>query len=86
MINAMRTLALDYLFDELGDRSSLPASLEKWYYCLRANHPEKLFPFLVESVEGIEKIYILEKDVEEKTVRLVPEDMTEEKVKCSLLY
>jgi CRISPR-associated protein Csh1 len=81
MINAMRTLALDYLFDKLGEKDNPPQNLEEWYYKLRTDHPERLFPFLVESVEGIEKVYILEKDVEEKTARLVPEDMTEEKAK-----
>jgi CRISPR-associated protein Csh1 len=81
MINAMRTLALDYLFDKLGDKDNPPQNLEEWYHKLRTDHPERLFPFLVESVEGIEKVYILEKDVEEKTARLVPEDMTEEKAK-----
>jgi len=77
----MRTLALDYLFDKLGDKSNPPQNLEDWYRELRETQPEQLFPFLVESTVGIEKIYILEKNVEEKTVRLVPEDMTEEKAK-----
>lgn len=77
----MRTLALDYLFDKLGGKRNPPQNLEHWYRELRETHPEKLFPFLVESIVGVEKIYILEKDVEEKTVRLVPEDMTEEKAK-----
>ena len=78
MINAMRTLALDYLFDELGDRSSLPVNLEEWYYNLRANHPEKLFPFLVEDVSGIEKVYILYPDKNDLNMVImdVPEDMT----------
>ena len=77
----MRILALDYLFDKLGDKSNPPENLEEWYHELRKTHPERLFPFLVESVEQIEKIYILEKDVEKETVRLVPEDMTDEKAK-----
>ncbi|MBT9138327.1 MAG: hypothetical protein DDT31_00879 [Syntrophomonadaceae bacterium] len=81
MINAMRTLALDYLFGVLGDKNNPPKNLEEWYHELRTSHSENLFLFLVESVEGIEKIYILEKDVEGDTVRLVPEDMTEEKAK-----
>jgi len=79
MINAMRTLALDYLYDKIGDRVNPPQDLEQWYYDLRVNHPEKLFPFLVESGENIEKIYVLEKDVDENTIRLVVEDMTKEK-------
>ena len=79
MINAMRTLALDYLFEKLGDKSSLPENLEEWYRKLRTTHPERLFSFLVEGGENIAKIFILETDVDKDTVRLVPEDMTEEK-------
>lgn len=81
MINAMRTLALDYLFGKLGDKSNLPENLEEWYRKLRTTHPEWLFPFLVEGGENISKIFILEKDADEDTVRLVPEDMTEEKLR-----
>jgi len=80
MINAMRTLALDYLFDKLGDKDNPPQNLEEWYHKLRTDHPEQLFPFLVESGENVKKIYILEKDIDQDTVRLFPEDMTEEKV------
>ena len=79
MINAMRTLAMDYLFDKLGDKNNPLQDLEEWYRDLRNNHLQRLFPFLVESGENIEKVYILERDVEEDMVRLVPEDMTEEK-------
>lgn len=81
MINAMRTLALDYLFDKLGDKNNPPPNLEEWYHKLRTQHPERLFPFLVESAENVKKIYILEKDTDQNTVRLSPEDMTEEKAR-----
>ena len=79
MINAMRRLALDYLFNKLGDKVHLPPNLEQWYPDLRDTNPEKLFPFLVESGETLEKIYILEKDTEKDTARLISEDMTEQK-------
>lgn len=79
MINAMRTLALDYLFNKLGDKDNLSQNMEEWYQRLRNDHPERLSPFLVESGENVERIYILEEDVNKDTVRLVPEDMTEEK-------
>ena len=79
MINAMRTLSLDYLFENLGDKSNPPENLEQWYCKLRSTHPEWLFPFLVESGENIAKIFILEKDVDKDTVRMIPEEMTEEK-------
>ncbi|MCL0060639.1 CRISPR-associated protein [Dehalococcoidia bacterium] len=77
MIDAMRTLALDYLFGKLGDTKSPPKNLDDWYHELCTSHSEKLFPFLVESVEGIkegDKVYILEQDIDKDTVRLVPED------------
>ena len=74
----MRTLALDYLFQKL-DGGDPPDNLDVWYQDLRANHPEKLFPFLVESVENIEKIYILQADADKNTAKLSVEDMTEEK-------
>jgi CRISPR-associated protein Csh1 len=79
MISAMRTMALDYIFDKLGDKNKPPEDLEEWYLELRSAYPERLSPFLVESVENVEGIYILEEDVDKDTVRLVPEDMTEEK-------
>ncbi|MBM4330976.1 MAG: CRISPR-associated protein [Deltaproteobacteria bacterium] len=81
MINAMRTMAWDSLFDKLGDKDNPPQNLEEWYHKLRTDHPERLFPFLVESGENVEKIYILEKDVDQDIVRLSPEDMTEEKAR-----
>lgn len=81
MINAMRTLALDYLFDKLGDKDNPPQNLEEWYHKLRTDHPERLFSFLVESGENVEKIYILEKDIDQDTVRLSSEDMTKEKTR-----
>jgi len=81
MINAMRTLALDYLFDKLGDKNNPPKNLEDWYRELRTFHLQKLFPFLVESTHGIEKIYVLEKDIAAYTVKLTVEDMTEERAK-----
>lgn len=74
----MRTLALDFVFEKLGDKDNPPANLEEWYQNLRATHPEKLFPFLVESIDNIEKIYILQADTNKDTIRLIPEDMTEE--------
>lgn len=80
MINAMRTLAIDYLFDKLGDRNNPPQDLEEWYHKLRTAHSEQLFPFLVEDVEGIEKVYILYPDkIDSSMVNMNVEDMTEEK-------
>lgn len=82
MINAMRTLALDYLFDKLGDKDNPPQNLEEWYHKLRTDHPERLFPFLVEDVSDIEKIYILYPDKTDfSMVNMDVEDMTAEKVR-----
>jgi len=81
MLKAIRTLALDFLFNKLGDKDNPPANLEEWYHNLSVSQPERLFPFLVESGENIEKIYILEEDMDKDTLRLIPEDKTEEKAR-----
>lgn len=74
MIEAMRTLALDYLFEKVGDKNNLPEKLEEWYHNLRNDHPERLSPFLVEDVEGIEKVYILYPDeIDSSMVNMVPQ-------------
>jgi len=82
MINAMRTLALDFLFGKLGDIKNTPSNLEEWYYNLQVTHPEKLFPFLVEDVSDIEKVYILYPDkADSSLVNIDVEDMTKEKAR-----
>ena len=82
MINAMRTLALDYLFDKLGDKDNPPQNLEEWYHKLRTDHPQQLFPFLVEDVSNIEKVYILYPDrADFSMVNMEVEDMTVEKAR-----
>lgn len=58
MLGAMRTLALDYLFQELGEGDP-PDELDTWYQELRTKSPEKLFHFLVEDSGKIEKIFII---------------------------
>ena len=52
MLGAMRTLALDYLFQEV-DGGYPPDDLDTWYQNLRVNSPEKLFRFLVEEVSNL---------------------------------
>lgn len=59
MIGAMRTLALDYLAQELTSGRP-PADTESWYQELRQNNPGKMFPYLVEDSGKIETVYILE--------------------------
>lgn len=60
MLGAMRTLAMDYLFQEL-DGGYPPDDLDAWYQDLRTNSPEKLFRFLVEDTGKIEKIFFIRK-------------------------
>jgi len=49
MLEAMREMALDFLQDKLG--GSADESPEATYKRIRATRPERLFPFLVESIE-----------------------------------
>lgn len=78
----MRTLALDYLFTALGDKSGQPENLEEWYIELCASHSELLFPFLVENVSDIEKVYIICPDKNDsRLVNMYVEDMTLEKAR-----
>lgn len=58
MIDDMKQLALDYLVQELGEEE-IPEDPQKWYSKLRVEHPEKLFPYLVEDNAKIDKVYIL---------------------------
>lgn len=70
MLEAMRQLALDYLFKELGN-SMPPADIEKWFHHLRHDHPEKLFPFLVEDSEKVKEVYIIEPDPNDSKLALL---------------
>ena len=75
MLGAMRTLALDYLFQEL-DGGFPPNNLENWYQKIRVDSSEKLFPFLVEDTEKIEKVFVIKKSDEENSAELIVMDMT----------
>lgn len=77
MLGSMRTLALDYLFQEL-DGGFPPNNLENWYQNIRVNSTGKLFPFLVEDTEKIEKVFVIKKSYEENAVELFVMDMTPE--------
>lgn len=61
MLNAMRTLALDYLFRETTDDDP-PADLDEWYRQYRMASPKTIFPYLVEDTGAIEKVFVIEKD------------------------
>ncbi len=85
MIEAMRTLALDYLSEELTGEE-IPADTEDWYQKLRKNSPGKMFPYLVEDSGKIETVYVLEKYADDM-VRLVVQDLVDDpdsaKVGCT---
>jgi len=76
MLGAMRNLALDYLFMQLGEGQSPPDDLDSWYLNLRKDSLEKLLQFLVEDTGKIEKIYIIR--------QAQNEEMVDEFVKTSL--
>jgi CRISPR-associated protein Csh1 len=78
MLGAMRTLALDYLFAKLGGNQSTPDDLETWYRDLRNESPDKLFPFLVEDTEKIEKLYVIHQTDDENIAELEMHEMRPE--------
>lgn len=77
MLSAMRTLALDYLFQQLGEDYP-PKELDSWYHKLRRESPGKLFQFLVEDVGKIEKVFIIRKDKSKECAELQPKEMSPE--------
>lgn len=68
MIEAMRTLALDYLIEKIAS-GQLPANPDGWYQNIRSATPEKMYPYLVEDAGRIELVYILEM-ISEEMVRM----------------
>jgi len=75
MLGNMRMLALDYLFQML-DEGDPPDDLDVWYKNLRADNPGKLFQFLVEDTETIEKIFVIKKSNRKDVAELFVRDMT----------
>ncbi len=61
MLEAMRQLALDYLFKELG-KGEFPSNLDEWFRNLRHDRPGKLFRYLVEDPEKVNQVYIIQPD------------------------
>jgi CRISPR-associated protein Csh1 len=82
----MRTLALDYLTEELT-KEEAPADTEDWYQKLRKNSPGKMFPYLVEDSGKIETVYVLERCADDM-MRLVVQDLVDDsdsaKVGCTI--
>lgn len=82
MLEAMRQLALDYLFKELGDGMP-PVDLEGWFRKLRHEHPEDLFPFLVEDPEKVKEVYIIAPEPNDpETASLSSREMTPDLAPC----
>ncbi|MBE9572224.1 MAG: CRISPR-associated protein, partial [Proteobacteria bacterium] len=77
MLGAMRTLAMDYLFQQV-DGGYPPDDLDTWYQDLRANSPEKFFRFLVEDTGKVEKIFVIKKSEKKGIAQLSIRDMTPE--------
>jgi len=77
MLGAMRTLALDYLFQEL-DGGYPPGNLDIWYQDLRENTPEKLFRFLVEDTGDAEWVFVIKKSADSGLAELYVREMTPE--------
>ncbi|NOY07937.1 MAG: CRISPR-associated protein, partial [Spirochaetes bacterium] len=83
MIHAMRQISLDYIYDELYESKenigTKVEDLESWYLKFRKKDPGKLFPFLIEDIGKIEKLYTVIPDLKEKdTVNLIVSDIKEE--------
>jgi len=76
LIDAVRTMALDYLAWELAEEE-LPADVENWYQNLRRYYPGRMFPYLVEDSSKIGTVYILEKCAD-NLVRLSIQDIVSE--------
>lgn len=64
MLEAMKQLALDFLWNHEGSGEP-PDDLESWFKDFRQNAPEKLFQYLVESTERMERYYTLSPDKED---------------------
>lgn len=78
MLRAMRTLALDYLFQQLEGSHRPPYDLEEWYRNLRTASPGRLFPFLVESTENFDRVYVIQTCPESDCAEVVVQDMSPE--------
>lgn len=81
MLEAMRSLAIDYLFKQIGE-GDMPQDLNKWFQTVRQDQSGDILPFLVEAGEKIDRVYVLMPDAEDvNLVHLEAEDFTFEKQK-----
>jgi len=77
MLGAMRTLALDYLFQKL-DGGYPPDNLNAWYQGLRVDTPERLFQFLVEDTGDAEWVFVIKKSGDSGLAEVYVREMTRE--------
>ncbi len=61
MINAMQKLALDFLYEKIGNEEDIN-NLEKWFSEINKKNPYKILPFLIEAIPSDRKVLILEAD------------------------
>jgi CRISPR-associated protein Csh1 len=63
MLEAMRTLGLDFLHESLSGDDP-PENLDDWHKRVRRENPERPFPFLVEDIGAIQNVYVIQKTVD----------------------
>lgn len=69
MLETMQNLAICYLWKKLGGKSAPPGNLREWF---RQRKPSgEFFPFLVEPIGKIEKVYTLSPDPENDEVAVL---------------
>ena len=79
MLEAMRHLALDFLFRQVG-KGNPPSDMESWFQKIRGDRAGEILSYLVESGEKICRVYVLKPDShDENLVHLEAEDLTKEK-------
>ena len=71
MLEAMRDLALDFLWSQVKGQGEVPDNLNAWFKDMRAQKPEQIFPYLVEASENIEKYYTLSPDPDDADLAIL---------------
>ncbi len=78
MLEAMRSLAVDFLYQKIGGGNA-PSDLETWFKEARTGNSEEIFPYLVEDIEKVERVYIIYPDTVVKDLaHLEVRDLTRE--------
>jgi CRISPR-associated protein Csh1 len=77
MLEAMRIQALDFLFQKISEGNP-PDRLDTWYQKTIEEAPKEIFPYLVEPLGKIEKVYIIQKKLDEPYAILHIEEMRPE--------